>query len=381
MVESLRIGLLNWRDITHPEAGGAELVVHKQAQGLASLGHEVTLFTAEHKDQSRSTHIDGYEIRRAGGKFMSYPMIIESLHDYSKRYGLDVVIEHINGVPYMTPIWSPVPSVAYVYHLVKRTFFEELPFPLSAVGYCAEGVIPIVYRNTELACLGQSAATEFVSFGIRPDRIRPIPPGVDSDSVCHSSSVKSTFPTIIMVGPIKYYKRHDIAIRAFARLCARHPDAQLIVLGRDRLGLRAHLERLATLEGVSSNVKFTGHVDEVTKHRLFNQAWVAVYASSREGWGLGVHEAAIHDVPTVGSRVGGLQDTIVDGTTGLLYKFGDVESLTCCLLKVIENEEFRRKLATAARLNAQRFSWDRHVRSIEELLKSARAAQLNIPTG
>ena len=38
--------LVNWRDIAHPEAGGAEVHAHEIFRRLAGMGHRVSFLTA-----------------------------------------------------------------------------------------------------------------------------------------------------------------------------------------------------------------------------------------------------------------------------------------------------------------------------------------------
>jgi len=44
----MRIALCNWRDLAHPEGGGAELYARMVAEGLVARGHEVTFLCAAH---------------------------------------------------------------------------------------------------------------------------------------------------------------------------------------------------------------------------------------------------------------------------------------------------------------------------------------------
>ena len=48
----MRIALLNWRDLTHPEGGGAERYAQTVCAGLARRGHDVTMFCAAHPGTS-----------------------------------------------------------------------------------------------------------------------------------------------------------------------------------------------------------------------------------------------------------------------------------------------------------------------------------------
>ena len=66
-LEGARIVVLNWRDIQHPQAGGAEQYMHQIARRWVAGGARVTWLTARAPGQARHETIDGIEIVRAGG--------------------------------------------------------------------------------------------------------------------------------------------------------------------------------------------------------------------------------------------------------------------------------------------------------------------------
>lgn len=71
--------------------------------------------------------------------------------------------------------------------------------------------------------------------------------------------------------------------------------------------------------------------------------------SYREGFGTVVIEAAAMGVPTVGTRITGLEDAIVDEVTGLLVPPKDIGALTGALKRLIEDAPLRHRLGQAAR--------------------------------
>lgn len=98
----MQILVFNWRDIRHPEAGGAEVNIHEQAKRWVGCGHRVTLFTARPKGQRFRDNIDGIEIIRAGGRFSVYLWaVIAYLLILRKR--ADVVLDIENGIPFSRP--------------------------------------------------------------------------------------------------------------------------------------------------------------------------------------------------------------------------------------------------------------------------------------
>lgn len=67
-----RILVLNWRDVRHSQAGGAEAYAHEISTRWAAAGAQVVWLTARDAGQSARDEIDGVEIRRAGGTMSVY---------------------------------------------------------------------------------------------------------------------------------------------------------------------------------------------------------------------------------------------------------------------------------------------------------------------
>jgi glycosyltransferase involved in cell wall biosynthesis len=97
---------------------------------------------------------------------------------------------------------------------------------------------------------------------------------------------------------------------------------------------------------------------------LYERCAVVACPSYREGFGVACAEAMAHGKPVVASAVGGLQDLVVDGETGLLVPPGDVEALRGALRRLLEDRELRRRLGAAARERAvERLGWEAATRA------------------
>src|SRR5690606_40093111 len=92
-------------------------------------------------------------------------------------------------------------------------------------------------------------------------------------------------PRVVCVGRLVAHKRVDLLLEAAAELRERWPGLVVDVIGRgpEEAALRARLPEGVTLHG---------YLPEEEKARLVASAWVHVYASQGEGWGLCVVEAA-----------------------------------------------------------------------------------------
>lgn len=99
----MRIAILNWRDSSHPEAGGAELYSESVARELAAEGHDVTLVTSRPAATAPRERRDGYRVVRRGGRFTLYPWVLLWLLRHRNR--IDGVIDSQNGIPFFSPLW------------------------------------------------------------------------------------------------------------------------------------------------------------------------------------------------------------------------------------------------------------------------------------
>jgi len=244
----MRVAVLNWRDIHHPHAGGAEVVSHQQAKGLAARGHQVTLYAARFPGSSEEEWISGYRVLRQGDRFGVYPKSAARLLRQARTERPDVVLEHVTGLPWYAPLWAPAPTVSYFYHVIGPTYFQELAAPLAAIGWAAERFAPAVYRGRPSLCLGAGIRGVFESIGYHGPDFQLMPPGIETETYTPGGP-KSATPSMVLVGRIMQYKRVDLAIRALAELHSEMPALRLHVLGPDPGGLREDLEARRSASG------------------------------------------------------------------------------------------------------------------------------------
>ncbi len=114
-------------------------------------------------------------------------------------------------------------------------------------------------------------------------------------------------------------KSQDVVIRAMANL----PEETVLILCGDGV----ELDRCRTLAQqlrLDKRILFPGRVENMAA--WYGIADAAVTASRSEGLPFNVMEAMYCGLPVVASRVKGHTDLITDGTTGLLYPYGDVNA-------------------------------------------------------
>jgi glycosyltransferase involved in cell wall biosynthesis len=140
---------------------------------------------------------------------------------------------------------------------------------------------------------------------------------------------------------------------------AGRPGARVVVAGspltaRDHAYLAAVRKRLDRL-GVADRFEFVGEVGDAAAFL----AGVSVLAvpSRREGLGIVALEAGAMAKPVVAFAVGGITESVSDGTSGLLVRLGDVGGLARAIGRLLDDPDEARAMGQrASRIVAERFS-------------------------
>jgi glycosyltransferase involved in cell wall biosynthesis len=90
--------------------------------------------------------------------------------------------------------------------------------------------------------------------------------------------------------------------------------------------------------------------------------------SIKEGWGIAIMEAAARGVPTIAYvTAGGVRESIVDRTTGLLVD--DLEGLVKRTAELLRDAELRNHLGDRARERAADFKWTHTGDAVRQVLE------------
>jgi glycosyltransferase involved in cell wall biosynthesis len=362
----MRILIFNWRDSTHPWAGGAEVSISEMARYWAKNGHQVTWFCGRHSSQTAEEDIHGIHVIRRGNKYSVY---LQAALCYltQLRTRFDVILDGCNGIPFFTPFFSKLPKVVLVHHIHKQVLFQELPWYMAnLVNFLECTAMPRVYRNVSFVTVSDSSRSALLDIGVEAEKISVIYNGVDHNR--YRPGEKSKTPLMVFVGRLRYYKRVDIAIHAMPELLRAVPDLHFGIVGAGEA--EASLRALAAQLGVTDRVCFHGYQPQAEMIKLYQNAQVVVNTSMREGWGLTVLEANACGTPVVAADVCGLCDSVQHNKTGLLVPFGDSHALAESVQSLLLDHPRRNRLAKNAVEWASRFNWERSARQMLELLKN-----------
>lgn len=112
-----------------------------------------------------------------------------------------------------------------------------------------------------------------------------------------------------------------------------------------------------------SGATFAGFLNQTEISRAYVAADCLVLPSDfGETWGLVVNEAMLHGLPAIVSdRVGCGPDLVLDGVTGRIFPFGDVEALARTLVAMSADGGARAEMGRQARTRVQEYSAARAV--------------------
>ncbi len=221
----------------------------------------------------------------------------------------------------------------------------------------------------------------------RGKRVRLIENGVDTarfqpgprrPDLVERYGLKDRF-TYVSVCRLVARKGIDNAIRAFAVVARKHPDARLLVVGAGPCA--ADLRRIADDCGEGDRVFFAGGTSEedLADHYRLGDVFVmpnrTLPDGDTEGFGLVFLEANACGLAVVAGRDGGVPDAVEDGVNGLLVDGMSVDTIAAAMLILRENEDLRQRLRAGGLTRAAAAEWSARASAFERVCHEASAAR------
>lgn len=224
--------------------------------------------------------------------------------------------------------------------------------------------------------------TELWAMGASDDRIDIVPCGVDTELFTGEAGCgrHRTQPArLLVLGRLVPRKGVDAAIRAMTMVA----DADLILVGGPAAGeldLDPEVLRLTELAarcGVSQRVRFVGRIAHDRLPELIRSCDLVIAPPLYEPFGIVPLEAMACAVPVVGTAVGGLLDTVIDGVTGLLVEPADPLALAAAIRTLLADDRRRLTMGAAgqARVRAH-FAWEQVAARTESVYAGVLARRL-----
>lgn len=187
-------------------------------------------------------------------------------------------------------------------------------------------------------------------------QVRVVPSGFDPDRFPWTEETEAEPPSpagpctrLVFAGLTQeYMKGFHILRAACSKLWRKRRDFELVATGD-------------TIEGAEEFVTFIGWQSQEELPRVIRAADILVFPTiAEEALGRSAVEAMGAGRPVIASRIGGLQFTVIDGATGLLFAPGDADDLARQIEALLDNPELRLRLGRAGRQRFEdHFTWDK----------------------
>jgi D-inositol-3-phosphate glycosyltransferase len=353
------------------DAGGQNAHVAELSAALAAQGHEVRVYTRrDSADPPEVVPVDGYQVVHVPvgpavpvGKDALLPYMGEFAEWMARDWrsiGLpDVAHAHfwMSGLAAITAGRACDVPVVQTFHAlgsVKRRHQGAADTsPQHRIAY--ERQLGRAADRIVVQC--QDEIRELLLLGVPRSAMTLVPSGVDTERFHPDGPAepRTGRPRILSVGRLVERKGFEDLIRAMALV----PAAECVIVGGAEDQPYAHrLRELARRCGVEDRVRLAGSVPAADMPRWYRSTDVLAATPWYEPFGLTPLEAMASGVPVVGSAVGGIPDTVVDGVTGDLVPARDPRALGFALRRLITDEVRRYSYAAAARDRAvHSYSW------------------------
>lgn len=388
--------------------GGAEIVAHRQALALQSLGHDVHVFAGDIRDIGPRHHFfhetyDGIEVSRVrlthedfaldGANFVN-PAVEQLFVKVFEEFRPDIVHSHnLLGLSANIPLlaWERGARTVVTLHDHWGYCFKNTAERTSGVfcedhRQCAECMpffgaptgrrVPVELRMSYLRhALGyvdrfispsDYLAQKYIAAGFAPERMLTVWNGIDEARF--APLVGKADADKVRFSFFGYFGRHkgiDVLLKATSRL-GDPARVQINLIGEG--DQEDALRELARNLGIAEYVKFWGKIDNREIVDAYAQTDVLVLPSVwPENQPVSITEALAGGIPVLASRVGGVPELVIDRQTGLTFSAGSSEELSIAMQEMIEDEDLRHTLGEGGRRLIAGVSFDSQAKRLESI--------------
>jgi glycosyltransferase involved in cell wall biosynthesis len=185
-----------------------------------------------------------------------------------------------------------------------------------------------------------------------------IPPGIDQRKFSLLKDVSLRANRISMMYSRGSYKAPEDGISALEICKAQYPTLEATLFGPARPG-----------KAIPSWMVFRKNVLEEDLVRIYNQSKIHVCCSLAEGFAFPPAEAMACGCAVVSTDCGGIREYAEHGVNALLSPPEDPNGLAQNVLRLLDDDNLRVRLAKAGYEKIQEFTWDKAVTRLEEVLR------------
>ena len=384
------------------DAGGQNVYVAQIARALACAGHEVDVLTRRDSTQ-QATALDvrpGLRVLHiAAGPAHAIPKeeLLPHMQEFGHaalqlfRHSVRYDVAHANffmsalvGLRLKAVLGVPLVVTFHALGLLRREHLgDDDAFPPQRVA-----IERRVVREADriVAECPQDRDDLIRVYGAQAERLAMVPCGVDPLAFAPGSKaharrllgLRDDEFVVLQLGRMVPRKGIDNAIRALALMDRSRPVRLLVVGGNSADASERITPEIARLRavardcGVGACVTFMGQRPHGALRDYYLAADVFVSTPWYEPFGITPLESMACGTPVIGSAVGGIRYSVVDGVTGYLVPPRDPRALAQRLELLRDNPALAAALGRAGVHRVRsRFTWDRVATELVDVYRAA----------
>lgn len=326
------------------DKGGAERVIANLAEYFHSQNYEVFVVTKlkERDEYSLNAGItriiaDITKDEETTSRIGNLCARIRKLRNIWKEIRPDIIVSFIRKNNVMAIASSrglKIPVVVSVRSDPKRELQGRIMKGLSLFLFCfADGIV-----------LQTKQARDFFPKNLQKKSV--ILPNSINPSFLNVDREKEKNKEIVAVGRIDCNKNQRMLVETFSEIASKYPDWKVCLYGEGEE--KGKLEKLVKEKQLEHQILFMGQVEDVAEK--IKKASVFVLPSKCEGMPNALIEAMTLGLAVVATDCpcGGPADLIQDGENGILIRVDDKARLKTELMKLMDDETYRNRLAKKA---------------------------------
>jgi glycogen(starch) synthase len=339
--------------------GGIASHVFDLSRALVRRGLAVNVMTCNFPGAKKFENIDGVNVDRfeayaTGDSFLGWAlrmqknMEISSSDLISGTGGFDIIHAHdwLSGVAgiglkhlYRKPLITTMHSTEYG----RRTGLHN---DFQASIHEIEGWITFESWRV-ITCSYYMRSHVVWCFHLPENKVCVIPNGVDVSKFSFNFNywdVRNRFAhaserILLFVGRLVPEKGLDTLINALPMILGGGVNVKLVVVGEGPQ--KEVYQGMVSDRGLGKKVMFAGYIDDWTLRALYRVADVTVVPSKFEPFGIVALEAMAARCPLVTTSIGGLNEIVDDGGTGLRVPANDPPALAGAILRMLRDVGFK----------------------------------------
>lgn len=375
-----------------PSKGGMETSVINLSNGLQDAGHEVFIFAPNYPDW-KETEKNVFRYKSFAFNYDDYLYVIplpmfSKMEDVVRSLNLDIIHSH---QPFSLG-WEATKlakkldlPIVLTYHIRYQDYSHYVFLVPKKI---SQKIIGWIVNRNCLQCdavIAPSSAIKQLLFdeGIKKC-VQVIPSGINIDQFAKDAGrrellrnkydIKENEVLLITASRVMSEKNIDFLVRAFAIIRKTRKDVKLMIVGEG--SFRDELDAMVKELHLEDCIIFTGLLDKEGMIAHYQASDIFVFASLTETQGLVAVEAMAAGLPVVAVKASGIEDMIKSGQDGILTDNTE-DNFAANTIKLIEDGELRKKMADAARSNAQEFCIAPWVNKVVNLYKELIRKKMN----